>query len=877
MAQVNSIIGQVTNSQSESFAGAISGNGRFIVFESRGNLATENPRNEDGNVEIFLFDYAQRRIFQITDTKSVLWHRELGNVSTNIRVEITNRRPVISNDGRWIAFSSNATSSTPAAPNSTNPGSFDGDALTSPTPAPSPTPSPSPSPTITPTPTPGNNPLTSDANLEMWLYQIPAYAEADLTSGEELPVTNLSGGNFIPVTNTPPSRLPIGASSTTGAFVADDNHDASLNDDGSVLAFGSSRNLVPCPNFGNAFPNDDNAEIFVFVRGAQTATCAEGHIGVRQVTKTPRGPIIDPIYNKNPTISGSGSRVVFASTGDDPIANPNSPTNFDTGSNPASSRNEEIFYADLSAGLPTGGLQITTTTPTNPGDPVNVLDIGKRMSRDGRFIAFDSYADLANEHGGANQTSFALYLFDTTASPASMGFRRIGPRSNGDSAAAGGDVQHYPGFTDYDQNGTPQTLLLETRLNIKPDGTIPTDADEGLNPDETRPTQIYSYPLDEAPSAANFTRLTKFPISLAFLASTQPLPSDSSERIAFNLSLTELGTGNFDLSAEVYYLFRPSVVVESAGTMNFATGASRMPVSFATPTPTPTPGTTPTPTPTPTPSPSPSPTPFPTPTPTPGGSPTPTPSPTPEPTPTPSPTPVTPPSVFGLAPGMLAILNYDAPLNPPVVARTAVGSISRSFTLPIQLSGVTLSINGAACGLKSVSHREIVFVVPPGLTASGAGAEYPVVINNNGTEIKSTVRIVPARPDIFTFSEVPGPFGRANLRNVTNRVHTTEPFTVTTIRIRGGVRVPTRLRMRITGAALVGTAIITIRIGNASIGGTAILSVAEIESPGVYTVDFELPPTLNMGGDLPVIMSIAADGGPFDSRLDDTAPRVFIL
>ncbi|HTH37735.1 MAG TPA: hypothetical protein VL572_07205, partial [Pyrinomonadaceae bacterium] len=226
----NTLIGQITNSGSETFAGAISGDGRFVVFESRGNLATENPRNEDGNVEIFLFDFAQRRIFQITDTKSVLWHSALGFVFANIRVEITNRRPTISQDGRWIAFSSNATSSTPAVPDSTNPGIFDGNALTSPTPVPTPTASPTPTPapgaTPTPSPTPGNNPLTADANLEMWLYQVPPYAAADLTTGDELPVTNLSGGSFLRVTNTPASRLPVPATATTGAFVADDNHDA---------------------------------------------------------------------------------------------------------------------------------------------------------------------------------------------------------------------------------------------------------------------------------------------------------------------------------------------------------------------------------------------------------------------------------------------------------------------------------------------------------------------------------------------------------------------------------------------------------------------------------------------------------------------------
>ena len=846
--QPATFIGQVSNSGAESFAGAISGDGRFVVFESRGNLATENPRNQDGNVEIFLFDYAQRRIFQITDTKSVLWHQSLGFVTTNIRVEITNRRPTISHDGRWIAFSSNATSSTPTVPDSTHPGSFDGNTLTTGAATPTPTPSPTPAPTTTPTPNPGMNPLTADANLEMWLYEIPAYAPADLSTGEELPLTVLSGGNFVRVTNTPASRLPIGATSTTGAFVADDNHDAALSDSGDILAFGSTRNLVPA--VGNTFPDNDNEEIFTYVRSSGLTN---------QVTRTPRGPIADPIYNKYPSISGDGTRVAFSSTGDDPIDNPAAEANFDTGSNPSTSRNEEIFYADLSGGSPTGGKQVTTTTPTNPGEVVNVLDFGKRMSRDGRFIGFDSYADLANEHSGANQTSFALYVFDATLT--TNPFRRIGPRSTADAAANGGDVQHYPGFTDYDPAGTPRTLLLQTRQNIKPDGTIPTTASEGLNPVDLRPTQIYAYQLDQPPATAVFNRLTKFPISTAFLASTQPLPSETSVRMAFNLALTELGTGNPDLSSESFYLLKPVVTGEAAATFNFATGASRRPVVFATPSPTPTPSPTATPTPTPTPSP----------TPTPGGSPSPTP------TPSPSPTPVTPPSVFGLSQGMLAILNYESTANPPVVARTAVGSISRRFQLPIELSGVRLAINGVAAGIQSVSQGEIFFVVPPAMSGAPAGTEYPFVLNNNGVEYRGNLKLVPARPDIFTTLPTPGPFGRALVTNVTNRVHTTEPFTVTTIMIRGGRRVPTRLRLRVTGMVNVNPALITVRIGSVEIAGANIRTGGILEAPGVYTIDFDLPPSLNEAGDQPIIVTINAEGGPYQSRLDDTAPRIFIL
>ena len=58
-----------------SFADDISGNGRFVVIESEGDISTERTpqrNNADGNPEIFLFDYAQRRIFQITHTKRAL-------------------------------------------------------------------------------------------------------------------------------------------------------------------------------------------------------------------------------------------------------------------------------------------------------------------------------------------------------------------------------------------------------------------------------------------------------------------------------------------------------------------------------------------------------------------------------------------------------------------------------------------------------------------------------------------------------------------------------------------------------------------------------------------------------------------------------------
>ncbi|MFT3744577.1 MAG: hypothetical protein QM785_09785 [Pyrinomonadaceae bacterium] len=860
--QVDSVIAQLTNSAAESFAGGMSGNGRFVVFESTGDLATENPRNSDGNSEIFLFDYAQRRIFQLTDTKSVLFNTQLSATFDNVRITIVNTRPVISNDGKWIAFASNATTSRPNAPNATNPGFFYGDSFSSPTPTPtptpvptpislvtptptpSPTPSPSPTatPTPTPTPTPAANPLSADGNLEIWLYQIPTYADVpNLAAGDEVAFTQLAGGNFIRVTNTDPSQLPRTATTSTGAFVADDNHDVSISDDGSVIAFASTRDLVPA--VGNAFPTDDNDEIFTYVRSSST---------LGQVTKTPRGVVSNPIYSKNPTISGNGQRVLFASTGENPIVG------MTGGANPVASRNEEIYYADLVAGSPTTTSvkkQVTTTTSTNVGDPVNILDLGRRMSRDGRYIAFDSYADLASENSGTNYTSFALYLYDTTANS----FRRVAPRSDADEAASGGDVARYPGFTDTDANGTPSTLVLETRMNIKADGSIPTTSSDGLNDNVVRPSQVYSYPLNVAASAATFKRLAKFPTPLNYIASTQLLPSNTVRRMGANIALTEFGTGNPDYQSETYYFILPAVASETTVTTNFFTGASKLPILF-TASPTPTPTGTPTPTPTPSPTPTP----------------TPTPSPTPTGTPTPTPTPVTPAAVLGISPGMLAIMEYTA-TDTPIPAKTAVASLSRRLTLPVELGGVTVTIDGVGCGLKSVNGRRVEFVVPPALGSAATGTILPIVINNNGVMMKSWVTIVPSRPDIFSKDGNVGPGGRAKAFNATNTILTTEPFAIRTVKRRGDLIVPSVIRLYMTGIENVTSAVVTVRIRDALVVGGNFRSSAVLVEPGIYTLDFDMPTQLFGAGDQPIVVSVTVDGKTFESRLDDTSTRISIL
>ncbi len=819
-AQVDSVLGQLSNSAAESFANGISGDGRFVVFESRGNLATVNPRNSDNNREIFLFDYAQRRIFQITDTVPLRTDVAGTFVFSNIKVEIANIRPVISNDGRWIAFGSNAAKSTPTAPGDPNPGNFNAESFNV---------------TSTTTPPVTTNFLTTDGNLEIWMYQIPTYTSADLSTGEELPLTDLSAGTFLRVTNTPASLVPRAGTASTGAFVADDNHDATINDTGSVLAFVSTRDMDSTVGNPSADAND---EIFSYIRSTNA---------IKQVTQTPYGSISSPNYSLSPTISGSGGRVAFVSNANNPIFGMRTATNTD--------RNDEIYYTDLDVanGAPSGTpRQLTNTVRTNLSDILNIWNFGRRMSRDGNFIALDSYASLENANG--NQTSFATYLYNIT-NPAAQSVERIGPRSDADAGAFGGDVQRYPGFTDYNGSGQATTFVLSTRMNIKADGTIPATASDGLNPNPDRPVQIYSTQLTApaSPLVRTFTRLTKFPTPVSFIASTQAIPSNSVNRIAFNLALTEQGTGNFDLLAEVFYLLQKNVNGNASTGARFTlfTGATRQTVS-----------------------------PSPVPTPSPTATPSPTPTPTTTPSPTPTPTPQTPIAVQGVSPGMLAVVSYDGGRNSPVIPRSVVGSLDRSFTLPIELSGVSLTINGAAAGLKQVSSREITFVVPIGLSAANEGTSYPIVINSNGTVIKGNITVVAARPDIFTDAPVSiptFPFSgiRTRILNVTNTVPTREPFTATTFKFRGSKRVPTVLRLYLTGVNNVNSGSFTIRIGSTTI--TSVLTAAVLREPGVYTVDFALPATINRTGDQPIVVSVTTGGVVYNSRLDDTTSFVYIL
>jgi hypothetical protein len=787
-----------------SFAGDISANGRFVVFESNGDVATEkiptrnpdgsvNPsarNNEDGNREIFLLDYAQRRIFQLTDTKNVLKASATPTPTPSpsasptptpsptpadpaqTEIEISNNHPMISFEPTLvggtrvytIVFSSNAP----------NPASFGGT---------------------------GSAALSADANQEIWIYQVPAVADVDLTTGDDF-FLNLAGGTFTQITTTPASRPPTAGATGVLPFVADDNREATINDDGTLIAFISTRNLVGTGN------TDGNPELFfrnvpggTFVQATNTADTLDG---VKIVSR----------FQQNPSLSSSGNRVAFIST-----------ANL-TGANDDDGRgkgNAEVYVADFTGSGLTAIRQVTRTksetTGAFVGSSVNLLGPGRRLSRDGALIGLESRAVDPKANDTATNTSApAIFVYNVAADS----FVQVGLR-----ALSGTDIRHFPTFTDY--TGTvPGTLVFSSALNFKTDGSFPAaDQDAtGLNP--TRQPQIFITDLPVS-STSTFKRLTTNPSSsLASDVPIRPLASGKRNRMTFSLTSAELGGGNADLSVEVYYLLSPTVTTELSGTpLSFFAKASIFPVNDAPP----------------------------------AGS--------PSPSPTPTPTPGT--IAFGLAPGEMGIVRSTVALAPADKVGAGGAEAKRSPILPVELNGVSVSINGAAAGLYFVGNasKEIHFVVPIGLSTGVA----TFVINNNGTVIRGSLNIVPAQPDIFTVP--PGPGGRAVVCNITNAGSgcITEPFGVTTAEAGTGTQIATKLEIHLTGVRGAKASEVSVTIGTTAIAATTVINNVSLFGEDLITII--LPASLAGAGDVPVIVTVTKSG-TFMSRDAATAPKIRI-
>ena len=801
---------QITASNASAFVGGISGNGRFVVFESTGDLATLHPgemtrrvNNADANREIFLYDYAQRRIFQITNTTVARVNAAnpafTVNATTgvpdfsNTDVEVSNNRPVISRDGRWIVFSSNADT----------PFNFDGDA--------------------------NKAALKTDGNQEIFLYRIPDAPAANLRSGADVAFFNLSRDSFTRVTNTPASSLPQAGTATRSPHVADDNRSAQLNDRASRIVFVSTRNLA-------TKNGDANPEIFVWNRTSNAdVLAATGTFA--QVTNT-SGLFT---FNDNPSISGDTSSDDGAEDPRSVIAFISNATvmrdiNDATVATNNADGNAEVFVTNFNGATVTGLLQATRTRRTTANDIVNLLNPGPRLSRDGRLVAFETVATDPKADTTTNQAVRGMYVYVIATDT----FIQIGPR--GSVADNEEDVLRFPVFT-----GDSSRLVFSSALNFTASGTRVARGDAaGLNPGGFK--QIYSVPVPASASAAQtFTRLSNLANSVSPLL--QPFVSNTTERIAFSFN-AELGGGNADSSNEAFYLIVPPATgatntPAASSALSFFTGATLREVV------------------------------------TPPATPTPTPSPVPAATPVP-----------GLAPGMIGVVRApstagaarfaaaDTRVCQPLTACEASSELRHRPSLPVELAGVSLSINNFAAGLYFVSPTEIQFVVPPGLPLLTGANTYPVVINVNegGTvrTIRSALQIVGAQPDIFTRTDAPA---RAFVFNVTNGTSMMEPpdgFPVTSNDMAGASK-PTILAVFVTGIRGVPPANITVMIGDRNLTGTTeIQSNTATDMPGVNQLNIQLRADLAGLGDQPLVVTATVNSVAYTSRPAASAPRIRI-
>jgi uncharacterized protein (TIGR03437 family) len=387
------------------------------------------------------------------------------------------------------------------------------------------------------------------------------------------------------------------------------------------------------------------------------------------------------------------------------------------------------------------------------------------------------------------------------------------------------DVGRFPTFTDYNSSLAPSSLVFNSFLNFRADGTFPASqaqASEGLNTDNSPEIYVTQIP---ASSSNTFTRLTNMPSFNA--SSTRPIASETRKRIAFSVVGEELGGGNGDGSQEIFYLLTPQITVTSGAVLSFFTGASNMPVTAATPLP----------------------------------------SPTPTPTPVPSPTPGQP---IGLAPGQISFVRSTVPLAPSDVMldgdpNTVASEILHSPALPVELNGVSVSVNGAAAGLYLVSNtdKQILFVMPIGVSNGLRTVAVNVLDSGANTDTlhRGLVQVVTGQPDIFSSTGDAG--GRA--RAVDANTGTSEPFSVTQ-----------RIELIVTGVRFAAPAEITVTVGTTAISAASIISVGPIrDNAGFDSIIFDLPASLAGAGDVPIQVQFQRTIITV-SRPADTAPHITI-
>jgi hypothetical protein len=391
--------------------------------------------------------------------------------TTKITRRITNNTPVISGDGTKIVFTSNAKLTDTA---------------------------------------------NDDGNQEVYLIDFPRTA------------TNRSQAVITQLTDT---------GKNTDVEVINEiftNYSPTINDDGSLLAFVSTRrtfnalaNGTPAFTAAKEGANSDidpdgNGEIFLYnvatKRYSQMTITRDADATVNFVV---RG------FNNNPNLSGDGQRLVFLSGFNFAGAAANKNTDF----------NGEIFLYNVGDAANTVR-QITDTTGNSAvpvGGVMNVLPAFTRpLNRTGTLLAFESAGDFAGKN---SEKLREVYLADLSA--ATTTFRQITDQTTVDFLK--NDFNYLPSI-----NSTGTFITFGSTLNLTPASTSSVTAD---NADGSR--EVFRYNI----AASSLRQITFTPgSSLTLDQRTQTVPSYADNvGNAINFSLeSDLLAPNLTLNPEAF-------------------------------------------------------------------------------------------------------------------------------------------------------------------------------------------------------------------------------------------------------------------------------------------------------------------------------------
>ena len=200
------------------------------------------------------------------------------------------------------------------------------------------------------------------------------------------------------------------------------------------------------------------------------------------------GPRLFTSLQQNPSLSANGSRVAFLSTANLAV------NNDDYGNGHG---NAEVYVADFTGSGLSNIRQVTRTKTDATAATVNLLGAGRRLSRDGALIAFESLADDPKANSSTNKSTYGTFVYNVSADS----LVQVGPRA----ADTLGDILRFPTFTDYNGLLAPSTLVFASALNFKADGTLPATADASTGLNATNQPQLFATQLpassSEEPSA----------------------------------------------------------------------------------------------------------------------------------------------------------------------------------------------------------------------------------------------------------------------------------------------------------------------------------------------------------------------------------------